>query len=356
MAVLAAAVAAVAAVAYFARPRGGAARATPAREVFECVRIASVYAALAECPQARKAVLLGDGAGPLRGILERAGVACSSDAAGPVDLVLAAGRRTAEAARAARGALSSDGVWAELLDVDGMSAPVLWRFLKKMDFRTVHLWMPGENDWLVVGRGAGRTRLSDMMEVFSRESAMADLAAARCDSLPCLFAGYVGSRDDVMAAFNGSDAEVHPGDFVTREPAPLSWIDPSDVDADIRDAALGEMRAVQLVRRIVLVGCMQAAKGEEEKSAETWAKAARRNPGDSMLVERLERMSVNAKAFLGLNRPAMAARCYETMAQILPDDPGPVKGYGDCMRLMGRTDVAELAFKRVRELEERKRR
>ena len=83
---------------------------------------------------------------------------------------------------------------------------------------------------------------------------------------------------------------------------------------------------------------------------------ARRNPGDSMLVERLERMSVNAKAFLGLNRPAMAARCYETMAQILPDDPGPVKGYGDCMRLMGRTDVAELAFKRVRELEERKRR
>ena len=82
-----------------------------------------------------------------------------------------------------------------------------------------------------------------------------------------------------------------------------------------------------------------------------WARAAIRNPGDTMLVERLERLLVNAQAFDRLGKPAMAARCYETMAQIRPNDPAPVRGYGECLRKLGQEETAKLAFERADMLE-----
>ena len=70
----------------------------------------------------------------------------------------------------------------------------------------------------------------------------------------------------------------------------------------------------------------------------------------TILVERMARLSVNAQAFLKLGKAAMAARCYDTMAQVLPSDPAPVYNYGLCMQQLGETELAELAFERAREL------
>ena len=135
-----------------------------------------------------------------------------------------------------------------------------------------------------------------------------------------------------------------------RKVPSLDWMATDGIDYDIREAVTHEIRSMQVVRRIILGGVMQAERGEEEKSVESWAKAALRSPGDTMLVERLDRLSVNAEAFLKLGKAAMAARCYDTMAQIMPNDPLPVYNYGVCMRQLGEPEVADLAFKHADEL------
>lgn len=325
----------------------------PAREprAFRCVRTVGAYAALIENPTASRVLLLGDLAEGYREFFERAGLVCETEPKGEFDIVFAAGGWTPRRAKAARKALAADGAWAECVDAREMKASEFKALLESMPDECVHVWMPGEKDWVVVGRRAdARPRLDDMMDLFAREGAFKDLAEAQCNTLPVAFASFAGTREGIMPAFAGEDAVVEPENFVTRDVAPLDWIAPGAVDDDIRDAALREMRSMQVVRRIVLVGDMQAGRHDEERSVEVWARAALRNPGDTILVERLERLSVNAQAFLKLGKAAMAAKCYDTMAQVRPDDPMPVYNYGLCMRQLGEADVAERAFMHAEEL------
>jgi tetratricopeptide (TPR) repeat protein len=216
--------------------------------------------------------------------------------------------------------------------------------------------MPGEFDWLAVGRrGNGTVSLAAMMELFAREEAFADLSGAGCDSLPTLFAAYVGSEAEVMPAFNGAVGAVRADNFVTRRTPPIAWISADGVDPDIAAPALSAVRAAQIVRRMVLAGNLYAARGDEKKAVETWARAAARTPGDSLIVERLCRLDVNGRVFLQLGKAAMAARCYETMAQIRPDDPVPVRRYGECLQKLGKNDIARRAFARARAIETKNR-
>ena len=342
---------AVAAGAYVMLCGPGEAPLSTEPRAFKCVRTVSVYAALIENPTAARALLVGGFKDFYREMLEHAGLVCETSPEGEFDVVFVAGEASRRELSAARKALAPDGVWAECIDVREMKASALKKRLDALPDECVHVWMPGEKDWILVGRrSSARPRLEDMMDLFAREGAFADLAAAQCNTLPIAFASYAGTREDMAAAFAGEDGPVEPENFVTREVAPLDWIDAGAVDADIRDGALREMRSMQIVRRIVLVGDMQAGRHDEEKSAEVWARAALRNPGDTILVERMERLSVNAQAFLKLGKAAMAARCYDTMAQVLPSDPMPVYNYGLCMQQLGETELAELAFERAREL------
>ena len=320
-------------------------------KAFRCVRTVGAYAALIENPTAARVLLLGDLAGDYREFFEHAGLLCETLPKGEFDIVFAAGEWTPRQAKSARKALAKDGTWAECIDARELMASAFKARLESLPDECVHVWMPGEKDWVVTARRAdARPRLDDMMELFAREGAFKDLADAQCDSLPVAFASYAGTREGIMPAFNGEDAQVEPENFVTRDVAPIDWIAPGTVDADIRDAALKEMRSMQIVRRIVLVGDMQAGRHDEEKSVEVWARAALRNPGDTILVERLERLSVNAQTFLKLGKAAMAAKCYDTMAQVCPNDPLPVYNYGICMRQLGENELADLAFKRADEL------
>jgi hypothetical protein len=320
-------------------------------KAFRCVRTVSAYAALIENPTAARVLLLGDLSGDYREFFEHAGLVCETEPKGEFDIVFAAGEWTPRQAKLSRKALARDGAWAECIDARELMASAFKARLEAIPGECVHVWMPGEKDWVVIARPAeARPRLDDMMELFAREGAFKDLADAQCDSLPVAFASYAGTREGIMPAFNGEDAPVEPENFVTRDVEPVDWIAPGTVDADIRDAALKEMRSMQIVRRIVLVGDMQAGRHDEEKSVEVWARAALRNPGDTILVERLERLSVNAQTFLKLGKAAMAAKCYDTMAQVCPNDPLPVYNYGVCMRQLGEHELADLAFKRADEL------
>lgn len=323
-----------------------------------CVQTVIAYAALAENPTAKNVLLLGDAAKEYRELFARAGLECvegAGDAA--VDIVFVAGQRLVRETRAAKKRLNKDGLWAEYVNARDMPLSVFRKLLSAMPGQCVHLWMPGEMDWLVTGRAeSAKPTLDGMFGLFSREEGFPDLVAAKCDSLPILFASFVGNRKDVMPAFKGQDLTrmVRPEYFVTSVVPQLDWMELGDVDSDIRDSALHEMRSMQVVRRMLLMGVVQAENGEEESSVESWAKVALRSPCDTMLVERLDRLSINAQAFLKLGKVAMAARCYDTMAQITPNDPMPVYNYGVCMRQLGENEVANLAFKRAEELSKAK--
>ena len=322
---------------------------------FRCVRTVCAYAVLLENPTASRILLIGDLSESYREFFEHAGLVCETSPKGEFDIVFAAGEWTPRQAKAARKSLVKDGTWAECVDARELMASKFKARLEAVPDECVHVWMPGEKDWVIIGRRAEACpRLDDMMDLFARESAFKDLAEAQCNTLPVAFASYAGTRESIMPAFSGEDAAVEPENFVTREVAPLDWIAPGDVDADIRDAALREMRSMQIVRRIVLVGDVEAGRHDEEKSVEVWRRAALRNPGDTILVERLERLSVNAQTFLKLGKAAMAAKCYDIMAQVCPNDPLPVYNYGICMRQLGENELAELAFKHAEELDKAK--
>lgn len=322
-------------------------------KTYPCVKIASAYMALVENPRAKRVLLLGEHAGEYSDIFIRAGLECATEASGEFDIVFASGARPDKLERTARRVLKRNGLWTECVDAREGTVGEFKKVLTSMPGKCVHVWMPGELDWLVTARsGDVKPELDDMMDLFTREDAFVDIVAAKCDTLPVVFASYAGTREDVLPAFEGKspDVALRPENFILRKVPEMDWILTDGVDDDIRESVMHEIRSMQIVRRIILVGVMQAERGEEEKSVESWAKAALRSPGDTMLVERLDRLSVNAEAFLKLGKAAMAARCYDTMAQIMPNDPMPVYNYGICMRQLGEEEIANLAFKHADEL------
>lgn len=242
-------------------------------------------------------------------------------------------------------------VSARRLDVSDMTADAFRRELDVYRGKDVHLWMPGEKDWLLVCRAeTNKTSLAQVLDFFAADT--------NCTtSVPEMFASYVGTRDDVIPAFRSVlEGTVVPEWFVTTEIPKLDWLDASGIDEDIAKATLAEIRSAQVIRRLVLEGRMQAARAEdkkgEEKATETWAKAALRNPRDPMLLERIEVLNRNAKGFLEIGKVVQAMKCYETLVLIRPGDAAAVHNFGMCLKKIGKLDLAEKVLKRAEKLAE----
>lgn len=258
-------------------------------------------------------------------------------------------------ARAAR-LVSENGIVAWIMDVRGVSAAQFRDKLTSFAFAQVHLWMPGERDWVLVGRAKPRTiKLSSMLDVFSRDGAFEDLAAAECTALPELFASYAGRREDVMPAFSTGDltAEVRPEFFLTKEIPPADWIAGEGVDGDIRSGIMAEIRSMQVVRRLVVEGNILSLRATdrkgEEAATEKWSAAAKRNPHDTFILERLDQLERNAKGFLEVKKVLQAMKCYETMVLIKPT-AASVNNFGMCLKMIGKLDLAEKVLKRAKEM------
>jgi len=216
------------------------------------------------------------------------------------------------------------------------------------------LWMPGEFDWLVTWPADGRkVAFADFMDRYAALENADELTKAGCDSVPAVFASYVGEVRDVRPAFAalGPDEKVAPELFVTKTLPTFDGFDFAGLDADVSKKLQDEIRSHQNVRRVILEGCIRSRKGESEAAVEAWAKAAQRHANDTMLVERLEHLKTNGEVFYKLGKAAMAARCYEVMAQIRPNDPVPVFNYGVCAQRLGKKELAEKAFERARKLD-----
>jgi hypothetical protein len=161
---------AVAVIAYVMLSEPGEAPQSAEPKAFKCVRTVSVYAALIENPTAARALLVGGFKDFYREILEHAGLVCETSPEGEFDVVFVAGAASRRELSAARKALAPDGVWAECIDAREMKASSFKKRLEALPDECVHVWMPGEKDWVLVGRrSSARPRLEDMMDLFARE-------------------------------------------------------------------------------------------------------------------------------------------------------------------------------------------
>ncbi len=321
----------------------------------EAVRIVSAVIALVEHPTAARVVLIGDRAEDYRPFFADAGLSVAEGATvvETDDIVFFAGKAKVKVKGKElsfeRPSPTGGPLYVRCIDARNLPADCFKEMIESHPGDEKHLWMPGVSDWVLVGRKGGlRQELAAMMDVFSREDLFGDLARAECDSLAGLFANYVGTDADVMPAFNEKNAAVRADNFVTREVPSFDWIDAADVDADIRDAVLADIRTAQVVRRVVLEGNLQADEGRQDEAIAAWARAALRNPQDTMLVERITHLRVNAQTFEKVANFPMAARCYETIARIFPNDPAPLLKFAKCVESMGDKKLAKTAYERAK--------
>ena len=241
------------------------------------------------------------------------------------------------------------GVSIAELDVSNMTADDFFRKLDAFPAENVTVWMPGETHWLLVGwNGTNRVSLAAAMNVFAMDE-------ENSVSPPEVFASYVGMREEILPAFTSRlEGTVVPEWFVTKEIPTLPWLDTSRIDRDILRRIMAEMRSMQVIRRLVLEGCIAARtatdKEGEEEAAGKWAKAMLRNPRDPMLLERLDRLERNAKGFLEVGKVLQAMKCYETIIIVNPKDASAVLNFGLCLRKIGRDEIAEKVIERAREL------
>ena len=238
---------------------------------------------------------------------------------------------------------------ARVVDVKGMSARDFRRVLTEFPGREVHVWMPGESRWLLIGNmSTNAVSLARALEDFAGDETCTM-------SLPEVFASYAGTRADILPAFYAPlKGEVVPEWFVTREIPPIDWLDTTGVDEDVLKPVLAEIRSMQVVRREILKGNMLAAKATdkagEERATDAWARAALRNPNDPLLLERIDNLNRNAKGFLAVGRLLQAMKCYETLVLIRPNDPVAVHNFGICLKKLGKLDLAEQALARAKQL------
>ena len=320
---------------------------------YQPLKTLAAHIAMMEKPDANRVLILGEAGEDYRSFFERAKRRClAKDEAGRYDIVFIGGKpdRTWSDTVARVG---SSGVLAWAFDVKDVTAAEFKRWLEDFPCKQAHLWMPGETSWVLVGRPKPAClKLELMLELFSDEQAFVDLARAKCESLPELFASYVGTREDILPAFDGDlSTTVRPEVFVPRKIGEIGWIAKGDVDDDIYAAVRAEIRSMQLVRRMVLEGNMLSRQPDGlDKALDKWSAAVLRNPRDSMMLERLYRLAVNAKAFQNVGNLKGAAKCYETMIAIRPKDAAAMSAYAECAKMLGQKELSEQAAKRAEEL------
>lgn len=355
--VVAALVVAAASVAtwHLASKRGGAPAAYPDEYRYKALDVLAVHLSLQEKPDARSVYIEGRPGRHYGRYFEHAGLNCASNAAeGRFGLVFVAGGGPYDWKRLRSMALDN-GAMAWFFDVRSLTASKFRKMLEEFPCEQAHLWMPAENEWLITGRlGCHVLKLDAMLDLFSPDGAVEDLAEADCTSFPELFANYVGTREEVLPAFQGDmNAVVRPEAFISKDIPPLGWIVRGGADEDIFASVMQEIRSMQVVRRLVVQGNMLAQDAEKFGEAiDKWSAAMLRNPHDTMLLDRLYRLAVNAHAFERVGNLKGAAKCYETMVSVRPKDSAAMMRYADCMRRLGQKEIADAAEKRARDLME----
>lgn len=239
----------------------------------------------------------------------------------------------------------------ELIDVTNLTAEKFRAKIESFPGKSVRLWMPGEKYWLLtISQQTNKLEMAKAMEKFAASDETSGTVVE-------VFASYVGTKDDVMPAFSAKlQGPVLPQWFVTKEIPSFDWVSFNDVEDDIATLSRNGMRSMQVVRRLILEGNIRAAASADEKAlddaVDCWARAAKRNPNDSMLAERMGRLKKNAEVFFRLGKYAQALKCYETLVVVKPEDAANVYNFGICLQRLGREELAKKVLARAKKLAE----
>ena len=318
------------------------------------VRTALAALALVENPTARTYAAFGPGAGAFTNVFNHAGLKSVTNRTESADLVFVSGETAGGAVRRAEERCSTNGILAIHCDVRGKTFKAFQRELSALPKTwTWRLWFPGRSDCLVAVRPHGvseKLRLAEVLDIFAREGLFDDFAHAGICSPPVLLASYAGSREEALPVFDWAEGEVVPECFVTKEIPSMDWIDPEGVDADIREPLNSEIRSMQVIRRLVLQGDIHSRAGRRDAAMDAWTKAVRRNPDDTLLLERICLLDVNAETFLKVGNFPMAAQCLETMVCLRPKDVATIRRLVRVLRQAGKGELAETVSRRADEI------
>ena len=331
--------------------------ATPS---FVPARIVSTYLSILEKPTATRCLVAGTRGEAYREFFARAGLGVDDQDTGKgrYDIVFVAGETKRPVKALADEWMSANGVLAKVVDVRQKTMAELEAEFRELGetVEFAHLWMPGIEDWIVIGRkNPVKIKLSAMMDIFSREGGFDDLSAAECSALPELFASYAGELAAAMPAFENlpRETQVRPQFLVTKDIPDINWIDvDEEIEPDILEEMVKEVRSMQVIRRLVLEGGMLAEEQQLDEAIDAWSRAALRNPHDPMLIDRLERLWKNADVFFRVGNFALAARCYETYLMIRPKDWQSAEALSFCLTQLGKRDLAEEIHQKAMRLKE----
>lgn len=317
------------------------------------VKTACIYAAIAEKPDMRKVLLIGEEAKSAASVFSNAGVKSEESIRGKYDCVFVSceGMSKDSCARM-MSHLTENGIAAWMMDMSKVKMSEFKEMLDSFDCPSTHLWMCGDNTWVLVGRKSPkRIKLSSIMEAMTRENSMEDLAKARICGIGELFASYVGEKEDLLPAFKDlkDDPPVKCEYFVPREKASTAWIY-CDIEPEMFKLVEEKIAALQENRRRVILGLMRADKGEEDEALDILAEATLVNPNDPLILERLERIERNAIGYHNAEQLLLELKCYETMLIIQPNNLRAVTRMGELYDAIGRHDIAEKCFERAKVL------
>ncbi|MCR5413668.1 MAG: 3-deoxy-D-manno-octulosonic acid transferase [Kiritimatiellae bacterium] len=324
-----------------------AAGAHAAAEVpkFGAIRTVGAYLALAERPNAARVYLADDEAEKYAGDFEVVRRVCATRETAKdgvrYDIVLAGAPPAGGDWSSLVGRLAERGVLVCAVDVRKMSAGGFRDMLESFPCPEARLWMPGVGDWVVTGKmKPAKLKMDALLGLWTQNDGFVSSRAdeAGCGSVQELFANYVGSRKDVMPALEGTNLSfnVTARHLLPVEMPDLDWIDPAGVDADIVLSLADSIRMTQEVRRRIVAGDVLASCGKTDEAVKAWGEAYVSNPRDTMLLDRLYTLIVNARAFSNFGKTGAAAQCYDIYFAIRPDDLHVAEEYAKSLEILGR--------------------
>lgn len=314
----------------------------------KAVKTACAFIALVEKPDAAKVLLADKEAEEFRFAFEQVGVKADSAPGGGAvkyDIVFAAAEHSREELARLAGKTAERGLFACVVDVHKATLESFAKTCESFPCPDYRLWMPGARDWVIAGRpNPMNNKMSAMLDFFTRPGAISpDAEEAGCCSLPEIFASYAGSKKDIAAALASKNAgeRVRPELFMPLETPDIDWVVPDGLDADIVATLASAIRILQDNRRSIIKAAMLSQDPAKETEAiGMWAKAMKCNPRDTMLLDRLYLLAVNAKALAAAGNFAYAAKCYETMIAIRPADRRVLLEYAKCLDRLGKRGLA----------------
>ena len=235
------------------------------------------------------------------------------------------------------------------------------------------LWCFGRFDYCLTP--PCRVDFGKVLDRFSDEKTFATFAESRLYSPAALFACYVGDAAAVDPAFAAYPAYgpvrgaltaprvlFQPPPEGALAPVAVARMTPFDVkfpDWIVRGTADASMfldfedgyETAQEARRETLIGFDYAAKGMTTNALACWAKAAKANPRDPVLMELADALDFEARSYLAIGNVNGALRCYEHRIEVFPTDVAAIHNFGVCLKRAGHPEQAAQVFARAVELD-----